>query len=356
MMEIETHDYDNYSSEYLEYGDFEETDTGGYVQKEALHIVSVVVYSLAFVLGVIGNGVVIWVTAFRSKRTINSVWLQNLAMADFVFVLSLPFSIDYVLRDFNWIFGWNMCKLNSFICTVNMYASVLFLTVLSLDRYISLVHLSWYQTFRTVRRAWGVCALVWVVSILLSSPVLIFRETVQYQHKTACFNNFHDENGQTAAMRHIAMVLLRTTVGFVLPFATISITAILLTIRMKQSSNVRVSSFSRTVSAVVLTFFLCWAPFHMFSLMELSMHHSLYLHSILIVGFPLATSLAFFNSCMNPILYVLVSKNVRGILKRSCMNIAKKSLRELNHSLSATESVSIPDICYPEEPSVLSTV
>lgn len=354
-MEAEIPEYENYSYDYLEYGDFEETKAGGYVQKEALHIVSVVIYSLAFVLGVIGNGIVIWVTAFKSKRTINSVWLQNLAMADLVFVSFLPLSIDYVLRNFNWMFGWNMCKLNSFVCTMNMYASVLFLTVLSLDRYISLVHLRLCR-FRSVKWAWGMCAVIWIVSMLLSSPALIFRETMHYHDKVVCFNNFHDENGHTAVVRHIAMVLLRTTVGFLLPLATISITAILLARRMKQSSNVHISSFSKTVTAVVLAFFFCWAPFHIFSLMELTMHYSPYLHSILIVSFPLATSLAFFNSCINPILYVLVSKNVRGILKRSCMNIAKQSLRELNHNLSATESVSIPVICPSEEDPASSTV
>ncbi|KAL7881861.1 hypothetical protein AOLI_G00087100 [Acnodon oligacanthus] len=352
MMEEESLEYGNYSYDYLEYGDFEEPKAKGYVQKETLHIISVVIYSLALVLGVTGNGIVIWVTAFKSKRTINSVWLQNLAIADFVFVLFLPFSIDYVLRDFNWIFGWNMCKLNSFICTVNMYASVLFLTVLSLDRYVSLVHLVWCQKHRTMRWAWGVCALTWLVSILLSSPALIFRETVQLHEKVVCFNNFHDENGHTAVVRHIAMVTVRTTVGFLLPFATISITALLLAIKMKKSANIRLSSFSKTISAIILAFFLCWAPFHIFSLMELTMHHSLYLHKSLTVGFPLATSLAFFNSCLNPILYVLVSKNVRTILKRSCMNIAKQSLRGLNQSLSATESASAPASCTPEELSI----
>lgn len=347
-----TYEYD----EYLEYGDFEESKAEGYVQKETLHIVSVVIYSLAFLLGVAGNAIVIWVTAFKSKRTVNSVWLQNLATADLVFVLFLPFSIDYVLRDFNWIFGWDMCKLNSFVCTVNMYASVLSLTVLSLDRYISLVHLSWCLRFRTVRHAWGVCAVIWVVSMLLSSPALIFRQTVSYNGKVVCFNNFHDENEKTGVIRHIAMVVLRTAIGFLLPFATISVTAVLLYKKMKQSSSVRISSFSKMVSAIILAFFLCWAPFHTFSLMELTMHHSLYLHSILIVGFPLATSLAFFNSCINPILYVLVSTNVRRILKRSCMIIAKQSLRELNQSLSASESLSVQPNFPPEEVSACSNV
>lgn len=355
MMDLEETDYGNVSYEYMEYGDFEELKEETYVQKETLHIISVVIYSLAFVTGVTGNGIVIWVTAFKFKRTVSSVWLQNLAIADFVFVLFLPFSIDYVLRDFNWIFGWVMCKLNSFVCTMNMYASVLFLTVLTLDHYISLVHLSWYQMFRTVKRAWGVCALTWVMSGLLSSPALIFRDTLQYHKKVVCFNNFHDDPN-VSKVRHISMVTLRTLVGFLLPFLTISVTAILLVRKMKQFSNVRFSRFSKMISAVIVAFFLCWAPFHTFSLMELTMHHSLSLGHVLTVGFPLATSLAFFNSCINPILYGLLNKKVWAIVKGSCKSLTKNSLREVSHNLSATETASLPPSCSPEEPSPYTSV
>ncbi|XP_057191497.1 chemerin-like receptor 2 isoform X1 [Triplophysa rosa] len=356
MMTEEDMDYDNGTYEYTEYEYVEESKAGGYSQREALHIISVIIYSLAFTLGVIGNGTVIWVTAFKSKRTVNSVWLQNLAVADFVFVLFLPFSIDYVLRDFHWLFGKTVCKLNSFVCTMNMYASVLFLTILSLDRYISMVHVTWSEKFRTVRRAWCVCAMIWIASCGLSTPTLIFRDTIQHNGKVVCFNNFHDESGHMVKVRHIAMVSLRTAVGFLLPFATITVSGVLLALKMRGSDSVRFSSFTRTVSAVILAFFICWVPFHTFSLMELSMHHTTYLHSVLMVGFPLATSLAFFNSCVNPILYVLLTKKVRKLVRRSCLNFTKSSLRELSQSVSATEMDSVLGSCSQEEPIANSSV
>ncbi|XP_051565002.1 chemerin-like receptor 2 [Myxocyprinus asiaticus] len=356
MMTQEDMDFENDTYEYMEYGYLEESKTEGYTQREALHIISVIIYSLAFTLGVIGNGMVIWLTAFKSKRTVNSIWLQNLAIADFVFVLFLPFSIDYVLRDFHWLFGKPLCKLNSFVCTMNMYASVLFLTVLSLDRYVSLVHLNWSEKYRTIWRAWWLCALIWITSCCLSCPTLIFRDTIQHNGKIVCFNNFHDKSGHIVAIRHIAMVSLRTAVGFLLPFCTITVSGILLAFKMQQSNSVRLSSFSRTVSAVILAFFLCWVPFHTFSLMELTMHHTTYLHSVLIVGFPLATSLAFFNSCVNPILYVLLTKKVRKLVKRSCLNFTKSSLRELSQSISATELDSALPSCSPEDPTANSSV
>ncbi|XP_037646663.1 G-protein coupled receptor 1 [Sebastes umbrosus] len=353
-------DYGNYTYEYyMEYGDLEELKVD-HRQRETMHIISVVIYIISFVLGLIGNGTVIWVTAFKSKKTVNSIWLLNLAMADFVFVLFLPFYIDYILRDFHWDFGVVMCKLNSFVSVMNMYASVLFLTMLSIDRYVSLVHLNWSQRYRTINRAWVVCGCIWMLAAAMSCPALIFRDTMRLHDKVVCFNNFHTQDAHTAAVRHIMIVVIRTTVGFLLPFTAICVTGILLTLKVNQSGGaVRLSSFSRTVSAVILAFFLCWAPFHTFSLMELSVHSSIYLHSILRAGFPLATSLGFFNSCINPLLYMLLGKKVRHILKRACLNITKSSLRELSQSISATEMESVPGVhldSVPEEPVVSSTL
>ncbi|XP_056145756.1 chemerin-like receptor 2 [Lampris incognitus] len=355
-----TENYGNYTyGDYLEYGDFEETDDG-YSQRETMHLMSVVVYSISFVFGLIGNGIVIWVTACKSKRTVNIIWLLNLAVADFVFVVFLPFSIDYVLRDFHWNFGLAMCKLNSFVSVMNMYASVLFLTVISVDRYVSLVHLSWCQRYRTVPRAWIVCGCVWGVSAALSCPSLIFRDTMQLHNKVVCFNNLHAGSAHAAAVRHIVLVAIRTTVGFLLPLSAICMTGVLLTVKVNRSrGSVRLSSFSKAVAAVILAFFLCWAPFHTFSLMELSIHSTMYLHNILRTGFPLATSLAFFNSCVNPLLYMLLGKKVRHIVKRACLDLTKSSLRELSQSISATETASAPEILQeglPEEPVELSAV
>ncbi|KAG8000646.1 G-protein coupled receptor 1 [Nibea albiflora] len=285
-------DYTNYTYEYyMEYGDLEELKVE-HKQRETMHIISVVIYIISFVLGLIGNGTVIWVTA--------------------------------------------------------------------IDRYISLVHLNWSQKYRTVEKAWVVCGCIWVLAAAMSCPALIFRDTMRLHDKVVCFNNFHAQDGHTAAMRHIIIVAIRTTVGFLLPFTAICVTGILLTIKVNRSGgSVHVSSFSKTVSAVILAFFLCWAPFHTFSLMELSIHSSLYLHNILKAGFPLATSLGFFNSCINPLLYMLLGKKVRRILKRACFDLTKSSLKELSLSVSATEIESVPGVhqdSVPEEPVELSTL
>ncbi|XP_015679851.1 fMet-Leu-Phe receptor-like [Protobothrops mucrosquamatus] len=121
----------NNSVEYEYYYDYEDPT---YKLERAMHVISMVIYSLAFVLGVLGNGLVIFITGFRMKKSVNTVWFLNLAIADFAFTFFLPLSIAYLALRFHWPFGWFLCKLNSTLAFVNLYASVYLLMIISIDR------------------------------------------------------------------------------------------------------------------------------------------------------------------------------------------------------------------------------
>ncbi|CAK6960419.1 chemerin-like receptor 1 [Scomber scombrus] len=145
--------------------------------RRSLNIMSAVIYCLAFVLGVLGNGVVIWVTGFKMKKTVNTVWFLNLAVADFLFTAFLPFSVTYIALGFHWPFGNFMCKLKNTVRFVNMFTSVYILVVISMDRYMSVVWPVWAQKHRNVRKASYVSLGVWVLGLFLSTPYFIFRDT-----------------------------------------------------------------------------------------------------------------------------------------------------------------------------------
>ena len=101
--------------------------------RDQIWIMSAVIVSVVCVLGVVGNGVVIWVTAFRMKRTVSTVWYLNLAVADFLVTASLPLQITkYALV--RWPFGWFMCKMDGVFFHMNMYSSIYTLVVISVDR------------------------------------------------------------------------------------------------------------------------------------------------------------------------------------------------------------------------------
>ncbi|KAG7269046.1 hypothetical protein CRUP_003667 [Coryphaenoides rupestris] len=111
------------------------------------------VYCTVALVGIVGNGLVIYVTAFRMKRTVNSIWFLNLAVADFLFTTFLIFIIVSVSQNYHWPFGEIMCKLKTILMVSNMFASIYFLTAISVDRCLCTWVVVWSRNHRTVRKA-----------------------------------------------------------------------------------------------------------------------------------------------------------------------------------------------------------
>lgn len=310
----------------------------------SLNIMSLIVYSLAFVLGVLGNGVVIWVTGFKMKKTVNTIWFLNLAVADFLFTALLPLSVTYTAMDFHWPFGKFMCKLSSMITSLSMFVSVYILVVISVDRCVSVVLPIWAQNHRSVRKASCVSLAVWVLALILSIPYFIFRDTAPSgvsEDIIKCFNNYALSDDyetpsvqQLQRLRYQAMTITRFLLRFVIPFTVIFSCYAVIIHRLRR--NRPLASQSRRpfkiIAAVVTTFFLCWAPFHILALMEMVFHTTDYLSSSLhyhvSVGIPITSSLAFINSCLNPLLYVFLSHNFRDKIHNSIVKVLENAFHE----------------------------
>ncbi|CAI9539582.1 unnamed protein product [Staurois parvus] len=268
---------------------------------KTLRYLSIIIYSIAFLLGTTGNGLVIWIAGFKMKRTVNTVWFLNLAIADFIFTFFLPLSITYTALGFNWPFGTLLCKLNSTIAFLNLFASVFLLTVISADRCVSVVRPVWAQNHRTPRLASAIALSVWLAALILCSPYLAFRDTIRDNDNnvTHCYNNYafstdFDDLEVVALrnMRHQVMISVR----LILVFYS------LMALKLRRSLLSWSSRPFKVMASVVVAFFLCWFPYHILSVLEVVMHHwdNKGLKSAVLIGSPLATSLAFFNSCLNP--------------------------------------------------------
>lgn len=323
--------------------------------RQSLNIMSLIVYCLAFVLGVLGNGVVIWVTGFKMKKTVNTVWFLNLAVADFLFTAFLPLSVTYTAMGFHWPFGKFMCKLNSTVSFLNMFASVYILVVISADRCVSVVWPVWAQNHRSVRKASCVSLGVWMLALVLSAPYFVFRDVGASYHSEEiinCFNNFAfsddyetTEVVELRAFRHKAMTITRFLLGFVLPFTIIVSCYAIIIHRLKRNRTLANHS-GRTfkiIAAVITAFFLCWAPYHIFSLIELVNHmaaeFSYTLDHVTTIGIPIATSLAFLNSCLNPLLYVFMGQDFKDKVRKSILKVLESAfIEEVSRSNTYTNS------------------
>lgn len=166
------------------------TDIHSQPSYETPIILSMVILSLTFLLGLPGNGLVLWVAGLKMKWTVNTVWFLHLTLADFLCCLSLPFSLVHLALQGHWPYGWLLCKLIPSIIILNMFASVFLLTAISLDRCLLVLKPIWCQNHRNVRTAFTICGCIWVVAFAMCIPVFMYRETFTIDKQTMCGYNF----------------------------------------------------------------------------------------------------------------------------------------------------------------------
>lgn len=322
-MEYGSYNYSSiYSDEYTDgfdtILDLEDTEPQ---EAKVIRVFLVVIYSVVCFLGMLGNGLVIVIATFKMKKTVNTVWFVNLAVADFLFNIFLPIHIAYAAMDYHWVFGKAMCKISNFLLSHNMYTSVFLLTVISFDRCISVLLPVWSQNHRNVRLAYMTCVVVWVLAFFLSSPSLVFRDTASAHGKISCFNNFslsapepfphatHARMNSVGYSRHLVVTITRFLCGFLIPVFAITACYLTIVFKLQRSRLAKTKKPFKIIMTIIITFFLCWCPYHTLYLLEL--HHTAVPASVFSLGLPLATALAIANSCMNPILYVFMGHDFK---------------------------------------------
>ncbi|XP_056399201.1 chemerin-like receptor 1 [Hyla sarda] len=299
--------------------------------KSPLDYFTLVVYSLAFLLGTTGNGLVLWFTIFKMKKTVNVIWFLHLSIADFTFTLFLPLSIIYLANDLNWVFGTFMCKLHRTIFFINLFASVFLLAVISIDRCISVIFPVWCQNHRTPRLASFVVTAVWILAIILSLPYFIFRDTIAYNDGYRCYNNFAlGDSEDIGISRHKGTIIYRFIMGFLIPFTIIVTCYTVIGMRIHRNHMTSSTKPFKVLVAVIVSFFICWVPYHIFSFLELYSiyHYDGHEYDTISVGIPLATSLAFMNSCVNPFLYAFIGRDFKKKFWWSMQSILERIFNE----------------------------
>lgn len=156
-----------------------------------------VVYSVVFVLGLITNCAALFVFCFRMKmRNETTMFMTNLALSDLVFVFTLPFKVFYNVNR-HWPFGDGLCKVSGTAFITNIYGSMLFLTCISVDRFLAIVYPFRSRSIRTRRNAALVCAAVWLTIVGGGISVTFFSTINSTSTATTCFEGFSKSTWRT---------------------------------------------------------------------------------------------------------------------------------------------------------------
>ncbi|OWK53866.1 Urotensin-2 receptor [Lonchura striata] len=232
------------------------------------------ILSLMCVVGVTGNVYTLLVMCHYLRSSASMyIYIINLALADLLYLLTIPFIVGtYFIQK--WYFGDVGCRILFSLDFLTMHASIFTLTVMSTERYFAVLKpLDTVKRSKSYRKA--IAVLIWLVSLLLTLPMLIMIQLVQRDNKSICLPTWSK---------------LSYKVYLTILFGT-SIT--------KRLPNQK----------------LLFQYYESFPLSPKVMKNINYL----------TTCLTYSNSCINPFLYTLLTKNYREYLKNRQRSLSSSS-------------------------------
>ncbi|XP_077789759.1 mas-related G-protein coupled receptor member H-like [Podarcis muralis] len=286
---------ETYNSSYNDQEDFQ------YEQYEET-IINVFILVICCV-GFLGNGTVIWLLGFRIRRKPFTTYILNLAVADFAFLLSLQFRTfirlpDYLLYSI--AFG---------LLSFTYNTGQLLLTAISIDRCVSVLFPIWHRCVRPTHLSTTVCALIWVLSCLLSIILSILSETFPFiSYNIGLYI-------VTAYFQFFLTGLL------CLPLMTISTVILFIKVCFKSHPQKR----GRLLIVILLTLLF-------FLMLAFPLNAILFCRLILLLKIPIPVRYGFLcaslNSSVNPLLYFLVGRKKGGQSRESLLVILQRVLNE----------------------------
>ncbi|XP_026860169.1 C-C chemokine receptor type 9 isoform X1 [Electrophorus electricus] len=304
-------------------------------------------YWIIFVLGALGNLLVVWIyTTMRNRlKTMTDVYLMNLAIADLLFLGTLPFWTTDATKG--WVFGVSICQAIPAVYKINFFAGMLLLTCISVDRYIAIVHVTEAHNFKRRRMFYSklACMCVWLVSCLLSLPEFLFAQVkTNPRGVSSCSLVYPTEDNN---LTKVLVLSLQISVGFCLPLLVMVMCYSMIIRTLIQARNFEKHKALRVIFAVVAAFVLSQLPYNVHLIIEATQAYNATMMDCEVmkmfdVAGQVVKSLAYTHCCLNPILYAFIGVRFR------------KDLLHLCHCLSAGLGGIHKPQAVPKRPSVMS--
>lgn len=306
-----------------------------------------VFYVLIFLLAIPGN-LVVGLVIGLSKQALppSDLYLLHLAVADLLLAITLPFWATSATKG--WIFGDAMCKIVTILQEVSFYSSILFLTCISMDRYMVIVRAMESRKANRQMVSWGICVAVWVVGALLSLPGLFSSSFVSQNSRQIVCAELYDPS--SADMWRLLTRIVRHTLGFLIPLAIMLPCYGVTIMRLfRIRGGFQRQRAMRVIVFVVVAFLLCWTPYHIAVMADTFFRTKIVPYQctarIAVDQAMFVTqSLGLLHSCVNPVLYAFVGEKFRkrllqimrkmGIAERT--SLSRSSRSSLSSEITST--------------------
>ncbi|XP_006005946.1 P2Y purinoceptor 1 [Latimeria chalumnae] len=281
------------------------------------------VFGIEFLLALLGNSLAMWLLYTREKTWHTGIiYAFNLAVNDLLYVLSLPLLMVYYLNNKDWIFGNVVCKLERFLFTCNFYGSIFFVTCISFNRYIGIVHPFFSHGKVHPKHAKMVSLAVWVLIFTSSTPVLFFSTTdvtKEQKNKTECLGSSANDMLYTYFPYSLSMAVLGCGLPFLITLA--SYVAIFWTVFKNETiSMLEKKKIAYMITIVVILYAVSFLPYSILRNINLYRRMKCFLpESSLDIhkAYQVTKGLVTLNMCIHPLLYASVATSIRSICRRT---------------------------------------
>ncbi|XP_043520042.1 pyrokinin-1 receptor-like isoform X1 [Frieseomelitta varia] len=339
--------WENYTNPIVAFLQQEDSST----RRDPLYIVLpiTVIYAVIFLTGLVGNvSTCVVIARNKSMHTATNYYLFSLAVSDLLLLISgLPPEMYYIWSHFPYVFGEAFCIIQSFAAETSANATVLTITAFTVERYVAICHPFISHTMSKLSRAVKFVIVIWLLALCLAVPQAIqFGVVYEYSNGSAILDSARCAMKWTL-IEHAFEI--STMLFFVLPMTIIIVLYILIAIKLRRSRLLTATvkrknlpagpnhcdtgrgksaaqrNVIRMLVAVVVAFFICWAPFHAQRLLAVyAQSTNAKPEDALVIVYTILTYMSgvfyYLSTTVNPLLYNIMSNKFREAFKSMLSN------------------------------------
>ncbi|KAM7072921.1 substance-K receptor isoform 2-T2 [Molossus nigricans] len=318
-----------------------------------------VAYLTLVLVAVTGNATVIWIIlAHQRMRTVTNYFIVNLALADLCMAaFNAVFNFIYASHNI-WYFGRAFCYFQNLFPVTVMFVSIYSMTAIAADRYMAIVHP--FQPRLSAPGTKAVIASIWLVALALAFPQCFYSTIVMDEGATKCIVDWPENNGSKMLLwYHLAVIVLIYFLPLVVMFFAYSVIGFTLWRCAVPGYHAHGANthyllakkkFVKTMVLVVLTFAICWLPYHLYFILG-HFQEDIYCHKFIQQVYLALLWLAMSSAMYNPIIYCCLNRRFRSgfrIAFRCCpwVTPTEEDKVELTHTPSLSRRV---NRCHTKE-------
>ncbi|KAM5179574.1 putative G-protein coupled receptor 34 [Mantella aurantiaca] len=319
------------------------------IDERLLGAALVVFYSLIFIVGLFGNTLALYVfLCIHNKRNSVQIYLLNAAIADLLLIFCLPFRIMYHITH-EWKLGVVFCKVVGNLFYMNMYISIVLLGLISMDRYVKVKRSQRRQNVSRRKCSIQICCSLWAAAIFSGLFHIATQSTKDESNENVCFQYTNRKDAIWQAAFNYFIVLVFWIVFIMLILSYVKIGKNLRKISRERaylpnSGRYNITAYKSFFVLFIVT--LCFVPYHTFriayittQLLNIPCHWIEQVHKtneIMLV-------FSAFNSCLDPVMYFLLSSSVRKAVFRLLFKGSRDSSRSESNTSDLHHGYTLPD-------------